>query len=387
MRAGKGQSLVEFAFVLPVMLLLTLIAVDFGRIYLGWINLQSAARAASNFAANNAEAWLANDTDKIEQYRNQVINDTQATNCVLDPIVPADPTFEDGNGDGTTTGIGDRATVAFTCRFTPITPIISSIVGNGVSVSASAMFPVKTGQFSTGGGGGGGGGGAPVAEFTASPTTTTVGTNIVFTDASTGSPTTWNWDFGDGATSTVQNPVHPYSSAGTYTVILTVTNATGVSTRTRTDYITVTSPAPVADFTASTTTPTVGQAVTFTDTSSGNPTAWAWTFGDGGAINTGPTASHAYNTPGTYTVTLTVTSASGTSTVTKTNYIIVSAPTCLVPSFFNTSTSNAQATWDSRGFTTTVRFRQGGLPWTIQSQNVVANTNVPCSTVITVSKN
>jgi PKD repeat protein len=365
------------------MLLLTLIAVDFGRIYLGWINLQSAARAASNFAANNSEAWLENDAATIAEYRNQVLNDTTATNCVLTPDVPADPTFEDGTGDGTTTQIGDRAIVAFTCTFTPITPIISSIVGSGVSVSASAMFPVKTGQFSTGGGTGSG----LTADFTGSPTTTTVGSNVIFTDASTGSPTTWNWDFGDGGTSTAQNPIHAYTAPGTYTVILTVTNSGDVDTRTRTSYITVGSPGPVADFTASTTTPTTGQAVTFTDTSTGNPTAWAWTFGDGGSINTGPVVSHAYNTAGTYTVTLTVTSSSGTNTVTKTNYIVVSTPTCLVPEFFGTSSSSAQATWDARGFTTAVRFKQGGLPWTIQSQDVVANTNVPCSTVITVSKN
>ena len=54
----SGQSLVEFALILPVMLLLALIALDFGRVYLGWINLQNMARAASNFAANHSEAWL-----------------------------------------------------------------------------------------------------------------------------------------------------------------------------------------------------------------------------------------------------------------------------------------------------------------------------------------
>src|SRR6185437_10682149 len=52
---ARGQSLVEFALILPVLLLLTLIAVDFGRVYLGWINLQNMARIAADFGANNAD--------------------------------------------------------------------------------------------------------------------------------------------------------------------------------------------------------------------------------------------------------------------------------------------------------------------------------------------
>ena len=58
--ASRGQSLVEFALVLPVILFLTLIALDFGRVYLGYINLQNMARIASNFAANHPDAWGAN---------------------------------------------------------------------------------------------------------------------------------------------------------------------------------------------------------------------------------------------------------------------------------------------------------------------------------------
>lgn len=77
----------------------------------------------------------------------------------------------------------------------------------------------------------------PVAEFFAGSTSTCSGT-ISFTDQSSGSPTSWLWDFGDGQTSTVQNPVHTYASPGTYTVTLTATNAFGSNTKTRTNYIT-----------------------------------------------------------------------------------------------------------------------------------------------------
>ncbi len=77
------------------------------------------------------------------------------------------------------------------------------------------------------------GGAPPVANFTWSPTTPTVGQQVQFTDTSTGSPTSWSWAFGDGATSTQRNPIHTYSSAGTYTVTLTATNASGSDTETR----------------------------------------------------------------------------------------------------------------------------------------------------------
>jgi chitodextrinase len=52
---------------------------------------------------------------------------------------------------------------------------------------------------------------------------------VTFTDTSTGNPTSWSWNFGDGATSTVQNPVHTYAVAGSYNVVLTVTGAGGTS--------------------------------------------------------------------------------------------------------------------------------------------------------------
>ncbi len=52
---------------------------------------------------------------------------------------------------------------------------------------------------------------------------------VSFTDTSTGSPTSWSWNFGDGGTSTLQNPTHTYAAAGTYNVVLTVSNAGGTS--------------------------------------------------------------------------------------------------------------------------------------------------------------
>ncbi len=81
----------------------------------------------------------------------------------------------------------------------------------------------------------------PVADFTASSTTIYEGQSVIFTDASTNSPTSWSWTFEGGtpSSSTAQNPSVTYSTAGTYDVSLTATNAAGSDTETRTDYITV----------------------------------------------------------------------------------------------------------------------------------------------------
>lgn len=80
----------------------------------------------------------------------------------------------------------------------------------------------------------------PFAGFIANDTSAIVGQSISFTDQSTNSPSSWSWNFGDGATSSLQNPTHSYSSTGTYTVSLTVTNAYGSDTETKTGYIVVT---------------------------------------------------------------------------------------------------------------------------------------------------
>jgi len=82
---------------------------------------------------------------------------------------------------------------------------------------------------------------APVAGFAADMVTPVIGQTITFTDTSTGNPSNWAWTFGDGATSTLQNPTHAYTVNGTYTVTLTATNVAGSNMMTKTGYITVSS--------------------------------------------------------------------------------------------------------------------------------------------------
>ncbi len=172
----------------------------------------------------------------------------------------------------------------------------------------------------------GGGPQPPVADFSGNPTSGTAPLTVNFTDASSNSPTSWSWDFGDGGSSTAQNPSHEYTSAGDYTVSLTATNSGGSDTATKNNYISVSSGVqpPVADFVGSPTSGTAPLTVNFTDQSTNSPTSWSWDFGDGGT-STAQNPSHDYTSAGDYTVSLTATNSAGSDTATKNNYISVTS--------------------------------------------------------------
>jgi len=168
---------------------------------------------------------------------------------------------------------------------------------------------------------------APVANFTESATSINVGETVTFTDQSTNSPTSWSWSFSGGtpSSSTSQNPVITYNTAGTYNVTLTATNAAGSNTKTKTALITVTQNVPVANFTESATSINVGETVTFTDQSTNSPTSWSWSFSGGTpSSSTSQNPTITYNTAGTYNVSLTATNVAGSNTKTKTALITVS---------------------------------------------------------------
>ena len=175
---------------------------------------------------------------------------------------------------------------------------------------------------------------APVAEFSGTPINGPAPLAANFTDLSTGMVTSWAWDFGDGGSSTMQNPMYTYSSVGTYTVSLIATGPGGSDTETKIDYVVVGEPAPVADFSASPLSGDASLAVTFTDLTSGAVTGWSWDFGDGGA-STLQNPSHTYTTAGIYTVTLVATGPGGSDTETKFDYVTVTVP-APVAAFFGT---------------------------------------------------
>ena len=160
------------------------------------------------------------------------------------------------------------------------------------------------------------------AAFTATPLSANIPATVSFTFTGTNAQT-YSWDFGDGDTSAVANPVHQYTSAGTWTVSLQVSGFGLSDTETKVNYITTAVQSAVANFTADQTTGIVPLTVTFTDQSLGSfNSEWSWDFGDGDTSAV-QNPVHQYNTPGTYTVTLSVSGRGGADTEVKTDYITV----------------------------------------------------------------
>jgi PKD repeat protein len=158
----------------------------------------------------------------------------------------------------------------------------------------------------------------PITDFIADPLTGVAPLSVSFTDITMGNPISWSWNFGDGNTSSSQNPTHIYS-AGTYTVSLITNNLAGTDQEIKFDYIVVSDPLS-ADFTV---TPTIGderETLFFFDASSstGVITSYSWDFGDT-LMASGQTTSHVYfGVSGTISITLTITGPSGTDSITKT---------------------------------------------------------------------
>jgi PKD repeat protein len=150
----------------------------------------------------------------------------------------------------------------------------------------------------------------PVADFSMSKTSALVGEEIIFTNNSINA-TSYEWSFGDGSASTLEDPTHTYLAAGNYQVLLRATGPGGEHTTSKN--ITITYPAPVAGFTFSPAVPAEGAEVTFTNTST-NATSYSWDFGDGGT-STAQNPKHTYTSQGMYNVSLTATGPGGTDEV------------------------------------------------------------------------
>lgn len=175
----------------------------------------------------------------------------------------------------------------------------------------------------------------PTASFTTSGNGCTVPFGVTFTNTSTTGPgMTYNWNFGNGQNSTLQNPSQvTYNTAGTYNVTLTVANPnTGCSATTTQSIV-------VSNYTAGITAPATackGAPVTFHDNSTVGANSWSWNAGPAGTSSQEDPV-FTFNTPGNYAVTLTSqNTASGCSNSTVHNITILPAPT---PNFTATPTT------------------------------------------------
>ncbi len=242
---ARGQALVEFALVIPILALLLVMAIDFGRVFFEVVALQNAARIGADYAASHADAWngppSGDEMNEQAHYQALVLGDLQGHTCVLDPL--QDPVFSSFDD-------GALAYVRLDCKFGLVTPLAEQVLGGPAAISARADFAVNRTinpnlpessipppNLCSG----------PEADFATDPGTSAPGTNTVhinagdevaFTDTSTfegGCDITLSWDFDDGppiADSADPTPSHVFADPGTFTVTLTVTNAGGSDTAT-----------------------------------------------------------------------------------------------------------------------------------------------------------
>ena len=144
-RAGeRGQSVVELALIAPVILLLLLITIDFGRVFMGWVELNNMARVAANYAAQHEDTWPVVTTKQIAeraQYNALIDANKSVIDCTV--VKPGgrypDPTF------GASREPGDLVSVTLQCNFTLMAPFIRSFLPDPVVVSSSAKFPITKG--------------------------------------------------------------------------------------------------------------------------------------------------------------------------------------------------------------------------------------------------
>jgi len=131
----------EFALTVPMALLMVLFGLDFGRVFLGWVTLNQAAREAANYAAMNPTAWTLPYNIPVQaEYTRLVTTEATDINCSMPVPIPA-PAFPNG------TNIGAPAVVELHCNFSLITPLIGILTGNPIPVSASSAFPVRNGNI------------------------------------------------------------------------------------------------------------------------------------------------------------------------------------------------------------------------------------------------
>jgi PKD domain/TadE-like protein len=362
LKKSRGQSLVEFAVFIPVLVTILLLAVDVGRVYLGWVTLTNVARIGANFAAQNPSAWQGGGDATIQaRYRTLMSKDATGIDCTLPSTLPA-PDFVDSDAYA----LGSRVQVDLTCSFGLITPFLSGLIGDGagnMNVTTSAVFKIRTGSTE----------GIvidnPDGATTASPTATATTVTVTPTPTPTPTPT---------STATLAPGVTPTPApAPTPTVQPRVVSFWGSSTST--DASGGGPPGSVDENQIIGINPL---NVLFTDTSVGPPkSACVWNFGDGTtASSCGNQVSHTYTTRGTFTVTLTI---DGTTHI-RSSYVLVS---CKVPAFAGVRKNSAGSTWSSAGFTTSINFLPGSGNYKIGYQSIAGGLVNPlggCGAQITV---
>ena len=345
----RGHALVEFALVVPVMLLLVVGGLDAGRLFFSWIEVSNAAREAAAYAAGNPT-----DTSGITGHATTEVNSqgqggegsmSVSVSCA-DTSNATIPCASAPGGNGT----GNTVTVRVTRPFSFVTPIIGNLLGSSVNLTGSATSAVYGLQPNNGTSNG-----DPCTPPTAAAFTVVITNMTVAVDASTSTPNSgpcaiasYDWNWGDGVDN-FPPPVgkqtsYTYGVAGAYTITLTVSNPGGSLSTTYAVTVPPPSPSPTASPTPSptpTATPSpsptnpCSMTPTFTFTEQGRsgkfnffgaytgqpaPASWFWWFGDGNVDSGQAPTQHRYSGSGPYTVTLQITNGSCQSSISQNVY-------------------------------------------------------------------
>jgi len=224
-----------------------------------------------------------------------------------------------GNGVGYSWDTGPNSAMIMVSPAATSTYSVTGTDAQGCSGTATAVVNVNP---------------LPVVSFTADPLVGCEPTTVNFTDLSTGNIAIWDWEFGDGEISGVQNPSHSYSS-GTYSVTLTATTGAGCqSSLTMNNYITVMAN-PIASFAADPPVTTEDNpTITFLNQTTG-ATLYSWDFGDGSGSTTTENPIYTYEGTGEYAVTLWVENAAGCIDSTKAGIIVKPTFIFYIPNSFS----------------------------------------------------
>ena len=228
---SRGQSLVEFALILPMFLMFVAACLDLGRVFYANISLNNAAReGAMQAAAKNATFIQDAPCNPVS---NNIVCRVQLETKGSPVVIAATDITRTCSMSGCPRAAGSTATVTVRGTFRLVTPLLAAIFGGQtINLTSSATTQIEyLPQIAT----------AtapplPVADFTWTPANPLGGDTVTFDpSASTGNPTGWQWDFnGDGiADSTVQNPTYVFT-AGSHPVTLTVLNLSGVGSKIKT---------------------------------------------------------------------------------------------------------------------------------------------------------
>ena len=315
-KSTHGQGLIEFALIMPVLLLMIMGIIDFGRMFYIYSAASNAVREAVRVGSTSPT-----DCAGINQAaRSQLtfIEQTAYTVTVryddganLKPFAcPPLP------GQALVSG-QDRVVVTVQADFSPLTPVISGMFPRlGLNYQAG-----RTISYAPGAGGPPPGAPPPpppppppVVTLSCSPTSGGAPLTVVCNASATGyTVTSWNWTPAPASGQGTTSATYTFNTPGTHIIQVTASNSGGSGSASAT--ITVNN-GPVANFTCSTHATNRGVNVTCTDTSSNAPTSGLWNWGDGATTpwtGVGSTVSHAYSTSGARTIVLTVSNANGSS--------------------------------------------------------------------------